>query len=149
MNDFRWLCPLSSYEYFTILAAVSSTQSVTSVPWPDIPYLTKTWHKKGVYHELLGTWFAEALLHMGHTQEALQIAKTVLVQAKESESRWFLYLAHTTLGHILSQGAASDQAAAQAHLESALQQAEQMHSPPFQEHSAVILSKFLSRQCTD
>ena len=133
-------------EYFTILAGVSSPQSV---PLHDIPNLAKTWHEKGVYYELIGTWFAEALLHMGRTQEALQMAKEVLVQAKKSESRWFLYLAHTILGRILSQGDPLDQGAAQAHLESALQQAEQMHSRPFQGQSAFILGEFLSHRCAE
>ncbi len=83
---------------------------------------------------------------MGRTQEALQIAKEVLVQAKKNESRWFLYLADTILGRILSQGDPLDQAAAQAHLESALQQAEQMNSRPFQGQSALMLGEFLSHR---
>ena len=133
-------------EYFLILAAVSSTGNVSSYHISD---LAKTWNEKGVYYELIGTWFAEALLHMGRTQEALQIAQAVLIQAEKSESRWFLYLAHMILGRIVSQDDLSDQEAAHAHLESALQLAEQMHSPPFQAQSAFMLSEVLSHRPTD
>ena len=130
-------------EYFTILAAVSSTQSA---PWHETSHLAKTWYEKGVYYELLGAWFAEALFHMGRIQEALAIAKEVLIQAEKSESRWFLYLAHSVLGRILCRSQPLDQATAQTHLENALQLAQQMHSRPFQEQSTVVLNAFLSHK---
>ncbi len=58
-------------------------------------------------------------------------------------------LAHMILGRIVSQDDLSDQEAAHAHLENALQLAEQMHSPPFQAQSAFMLSEVLSHRPTD
>lgn len=132
------------HEYYTILAMAASAGDVPKHP---IPSLAQTWSEKGVYYELIGTWYAEALLHLGRPREALQIAKTVLVQAKNSDSRWFLYLAHSVLGRILSQINPVDQTAVEKHLHSALQQAEHMNSRPFLGQSALVLGEFLWRGC--
>lgn len=125
------------HEYATILSPAGQAAR------PSIASLAKTWQQKGVYYELIGTWYAEALLGLGRRAEALRVATDVLVQAENSHSRWFVYLAHRILGRILAQLEPVDQSAAQAHLVSALEYAEQTHSRPFQAQSALALGEFL------
>ena len=127
-------------EYYTILATDSSAEDG---PTHAISSLAQTWSEQGVYYELLGIWYAEALFQLGRKSEALQVAKAALIQAQNSHSRWFLYLAHTTLGRILNQIEPVDQAAVEEHLDSARQQAEHMDSRPFLGQSMLRLGEFL------
>ena len=92
---------------------------------PSITSLATTWQQKGVYTELVGSWYAEALLGLGRGEEVLQIASDVPVQAEHSHNRWFVYLAHRVLGRILAQREPSDRSAARTHLTRALDYAEQ------------------------
>ena len=112
---------------------------------PSITSLATTWQQKGVYAELIGSWYAEALLGLGRDEEALRVATAVLVEAEHSHSRWFVYSAHRVLGRILAQREPSDRSAARTHLARALDCAEQMRSRPFQAHSALALGEFLAR----
>ena len=127
------------HEYTGLLGAAGQA------PIPSIASLATSWQQKGVYAELIGSWYAEALLGLGRGEEALRVATAVLVEAEHSHSRWFVYSAHRALGRILAQREPSDRPAARTHLTRALDYAQQMHSRPFQAHSALALGEFLAR----
>ena len=127
------------HEYAGLLGAVGQA------PTPSITSLAASWQQKGVYAELIGSWYAEALLGLGRGEEALRVATAVLVEAEHSHSHWFVYSAHRVLGRILAQREPSDRPAARTHLTRALDYAQQMHSRPFQAHSALALGEFLAR----
>lgn len=127
------------HEYAGLLGAVGQA------PTPSITSLATSWQQKGVYAELIGSWYAEALLGLERGEEALRVATAVLVEAEHSHSHWFVYSAHRVLGRILAQREPSDRPAARTHLTRALDYAQQMHSRPFQAHSALALGEFLAR----
>ena len=127
------------HEYAGLLSAAGQA------PIPSITSLAASWQQKGVYAELIGSWYAEALLGLGRGEEALRVATAVLVEAEHSHSHWFVYSAHRVLGRMLAQREPSDRPAARTHLTRALDYAQQMHSRPFQAHSALALGEFLAR----
>lgn len=115
-------------EHLALASSIPATQPPSA---PTSSYLEQTWEQQLSFHELAGAWLAEVKFRAGRREEALQLARTVISRADTSESSWFLCVAHTTLGRLLTQSDPNNTVSAEDHLLTALQHAEAMQSRPF------------------
>jgi hypothetical protein len=126
--------------------AFASSMPPSPLPSTPTSYLEQSWEKQSSFCELAGAWLAEARFHAGHQEDALQLAQTVVARAATSESTWFLCVAHTTLGRLLSWSAPNAAMSAEHHLLTALQHAEAMHSRPLCVHAMLALGELWGKK---